>query len=335
MNNHYNWKILRNLSMDKRYLIDYANLKSELLLPQKRFSSYRDFLKISKKKHGIPMLLPINDKHFNFNDLSNNFCLNETDIANYIFLTKNTSYDPIKFLLKKGNKFSNNYKIKKNYIEIVDKIIQFNKVTQSLVKNCNKNKSLVAFQTRNIPHFGHEKIIEFLLTKFDVVAVNPIIGPKKRGDIKNSVLKYSWDYLINNVYGDRLKFWPIISNMFYAGPNEALHHSILRQNIGFKNFIVGRDHAGMSNFYKNNQAINFIKKHGRKLKIDVTTINGAFYSKSKKTVVVVKNFNQYKKDFVNISGTDFRKHLEKKQLFKRANQNMQKKIHSKFDNLFQ
>ena len=91
----------------------------------------------------------------------------------------------------------------------------------------------------------------------------------------------------------------------------------------------------MSNFYKNNQAINFIKKHGRKLKINVNTINGAFYSKSKKTVVVVKNFNQYRKDFVNISGTDFRKHLEKKQLFKRANQDMQKKIHSKFDNLFQ
>ena len=77
MNNHYNWKILRNLSMDKRYLIDYANLKSELLLPKKRFSSYRDFLKISKKKHGIPMLLPINDKHFNFNYLSNNFSLNK------------------------------------------------------------------------------------------------------------------------------------------------------------------------------------------------------------------------------------------------------------------
>ena len=106
MNNQYNWSILRNLSIDKRYLIDYANLKSALLLPQKKFSSYKDFLKISKEKLGIPMLLPINDKHFNFNDISNNFSLDETDIANNIFLTKNTGYAPIKFLLKKGKTFS-------------------------------------------------------------------------------------------------------------------------------------------------------------------------------------------------------------------------------------
>tara|TARA_Y100000590_G_C15746223_1_gene1022182 strand:- start:2338 stop:3345 length:1008 start_codon:yes stop_codon:yes gene_type:complete len=335
MNIHYNWKIIRSLSIEKRYLIDYANLKSSLLFPQKQFSSYKDFLRISKKNQGIPILLPIKDKHFTFTDLSNSFNLNEIEVAKYIFLTNNINYPAIKFLFRKGYKFSNNYKIKKKYAAIVNDIVRFNKVTQKLVKDCNKHKSLVAFQTRNIPHYGHEKIIEFLLTKFDVVAVNPIIGPKKKGDIKNSVLKHSWRYLINNIYGDRLKFWPIISNMFYAGPKEALNHSILRQNIGFKNFLIGRDHAGMSNFYKNNQAINFIKKHNNQLKIDVTTINGAFYSKSKKRVIVVKNFNQYKNDLVNISGTNFRNHLEKKQLFKRANQSMQKYIFSRFDNLFQ
>ena len=52
MNNHYNWRILQNLTIDKRYLIDYANLESGLLLPQKRFSNYRDFLKTRTRAEG-------------------------------------------------------------------------------------------------------------------------------------------------------------------------------------------------------------------------------------------------------------------------------------------
>ena len=84
-----------------------------------------------------------------------------------------------------------------------------------------------AFQTRNIPHSGHEEIIKQLLNKSNHVIVNPVIGPKKIGDINYNFLKKIYNFLINKKYKNKVSYFPVIANMFYAGPREAMHHAII------------------------------------------------------------------------------------------------------------
>ena len=91
----------------------------------------------------------------------------------------------------------------------------------------SKYSTVGAFQTRNIPHFGHEKIIEMMLDHCDHVVVNPIAGPKKTGDVRLENLEILFKDLLANRFNGRVSFKPIYANMFYAGPREAADHAIL------------------------------------------------------------------------------------------------------------
>ncbi len=111
-------------------------------------------------------------------------------------------------------------------------------------------KEIVAFQTRNPPHIGHEYVQKTALTFVDGVFINPIIGKKKAGDFKDEVILKSYDTLIKNYYlKERAVLSILRTSMKYAGPREAIHHAIMRKNFGCTHFIVGRDHAGVGNYY--------------------------------------------------------------------------------------
>ena len=120
--------------------------------------------------------------------------------------------------------------------------------------------------------------------------------------------------------------------MFYAGPREAIHHSNIRKAIGFKNFVVGRDHAGAFNSYKGLEAVNLVSKYKKKLKINIETLMGAYFCR--KCNKIRLDFNCKHKQFENISGTEFRKSLEQKKIFKFANYELQKKLHKLKHSLF-
>lgn len=111
-------------------------------------------------------------------------------------------------------------------------------------------KSVVAFQTRNVPHLGHEYIQKASLNVVDGLLINPVIGKKKPGDFLDNVIIAAYETLIDNYY---VKESCVLSTyeteMHYAGPKEAIHHSIARKNLGCTHFIVGRDHAGVGNYY--------------------------------------------------------------------------------------
>jgi len=111
-------------------------------------------------------------------------------------------------------------------------------------------KEIVAFQTRNPPHIGHEYVQKTALTFVDGLFVNPIIGKKKAGDFKDEVILKSYDTLIKNYYlRERAVLSILRTSMKYAGPREAIHHAIMRKNFGCTHFIVGRDHAGVGKYY--------------------------------------------------------------------------------------
>ena len=92
--------------------------------------------------------------------------------------------------------------------------------------------------------------------------------------------------------------------MFYAGPREACHHAILRKNIGFTHFIIGRDHAGAENIYGAHEAIKIVKKLN--IDIDIIAIEGAYYCDKEKRAII-KGIDSYHNDTIReISGSDFR-----------------------------
>ena len=111
-------------------------------------------------------------------------------------------------------------------------------------------KSVVGFQTRNVPHVAHEMLQKAALNLYDGLFVNPLIGKKKQGDFKDEVILATYVALISHYYPrDRAMFVTLHTEMRYAGPKEAIHHAIMRKNFGCSHFIVGRDHAGVGTYY--------------------------------------------------------------------------------------
>lgn len=111
-------------------------------------------------------------------------------------------------------------------------------------------KTIVAFQTRNPPHVAHEMLQKTAITTRDGVFVNPLIGKKKSGDFVDEVIVKCYETLIEHYYPqNRCKLATLHTEMKYAGPKEAIHHAIMRQNYGCTHIIIGRDHAGVGNYY--------------------------------------------------------------------------------------
>jgi sulfate adenylyltransferase len=111
-------------------------------------------------------------------------------------------------------------------------------------------KTIVAFQTRNPPHVAHEMLQKNAITTRDGVFVNPLIGKKKSGDFKDEIIVKAYEIMIENYYPpDKCQLATLHTEMKYAGPKEAIHHAIMRQNYGCTHIIIGRDHAGVGKFY--------------------------------------------------------------------------------------
>ena len=119
---------------------------------------------------------------------------------------------------------------------------------------------LAGFQTRNVVHRAHEYLQRVALEAVGGILIQPVVGWKKKGDFKPDVIKKTYGHFIESYYPkDRALLAFLNLAMRYAGPKEAVLHAIVRKNFGCSHFIVGRDHAGVGEFYDKYSAHNIFE----------------------------------------------------------------------------
>ncbi len=168
-------------------------------------------------------------------------------------------------------------------------------------------KTIAAFQTRNVPHMGHEYVQKAALTFTDGLFINPLVGWKKPGDYKDEVIVEAYQVLLKYYYPrDSVVFSVLRMEMRYAGPREAVHHAIVRKNFGATHFIVGRDHAGVGSYYGPYEAWDLLRSFPD-LGITPLFVREAFYCKKCGQMVNEKICPHPEEYRVRISGTKLRK----------------------------
>jgi sulfate adenylyltransferase len=262
-----------NVSYDLRN--DIENIADGILSPLEGFIGHDDFQSIIKSGHlknglawTIPIILDVDEQTAMKMKDARDVCLSSNENFGILHVEDVYSFDKLaaaKAIYQtddvKHPGISNMIRMKDLYIE--GKIDVIKRIEKSSLRKYRMSpsetrsqiqksgwKTVVGFQTRNIPHIAHEMLQKAALNIYDGLFLNPLIGKKKVGDFKDEVILGAYETLIENYYPrNRAMLVTLHTEMRYAGPKEAIHHAIMRKNFGCSHFIVGRDHAGVGNYY--------------------------------------------------------------------------------------
>jgi sulfate adenylyltransferase len=176
-------------------------------------------------------------------------------------------------------------------------------------------KRVVAFQTRNPMHRAHEELCRMAMSDLnaDGILIHMLLGKLKAGDIPADVRDDSIRTMVDHYFPENTVMVTGYGfDMLYAGPREAVLHAVFRQNAGCTELIVGRDHAGVGDYYGGFDAQTIFDERVPEgaLEIDIYRADHTAYSKKLDRVVMMKDAPDHsKEDFVLLSGTAVREML--------------------------
>ena len=326
------------LSLTNRSISDLLLIANGAFSPITGFMNQEDYLSVIKNMRlsnnlvwSLPIVLPVSDDQLNRiknHDevllsnkdgniigkifISDIFKPNKSEEALSVYLTDDLNHPGVNVLKNSGDWYISGeveaYKVDQiqnftNYIyEPIDLREQFVK---------KEWQTIVGFQTRNPIHRAHEYLLKCALEQVDGLLINPIVGDTKKDDIPSEIRMECYESMIKNYFPEKhamLAVYPAF--MRYAGPREAIFHALTRQNYGCTHFIVGRDHAGVGNYYGTYDAQKIFENFDfNDIQIKLLFFEHSFYCKRTKGMATSKTSIAKNEEKIFLSGTKVREML--------------------------
>ncbi|MEA2066091.1 MAG: sulfate adenylyltransferase [Thermotogota bacterium] len=329
---------LKKIKVSYWDLSEMENIASGLFSPLEGFMTVKDYNSVLENMRlssgvvwTIPIVLSVNKETADQLNLNNDVLITAEDGTEYailhledkyrrekkeeaksVYKTDSEEHPGVKFLyslgdIALGGKITLLNRIKHD--DFVD--YRFDPVeTRKMFEDRGWN-TVVAFQTRNPIHRAHEYLQKTALEIVDGLFINPLVGKTKAGDIPSDVRLKTYETIIDKYYvKERVALGVFPVNMRYAGPKEAIFHAICRKNFGCTHFIVGRDHAGVGDYYGTYEAQEIFEQfEPEEIGITPLKFEHAFYCTKCENMASSKTCPHGKENHVFLSGTKVRKML--------------------------